>query len=588
MKRPLLIPSVKKTWGTGHLVRCSRLLAKLGEASRILIPEKDSAEAWGWESLKDRFGDFIPASRVVHEMGTGTWDFVILDRRKTEKEEFLALTGGLPAIGLDEGGEARPWFSYLVDTFPRLDKAFPPNLADEGFLTEGETKAEKPVPKNIRKVLLTFGGEDPANLTDATFDALTSMGLLSPDSIDVVQGPAFHKPFVKSCGAVHRGLSDLKPLYGNYDLVLCSYGISAYEAAKEGVPVVVVNPTDYHERLTRKTGFLSLGVEKPDKRQLRKIFSAPGEALRASRTSLRLESRDLGAALARLEPERSKGCPGCGSRLNPAVFRNEERSFFSCSSCGLEYLELFTAYEENYQKDYFFEEYRKQYGKTYLEDFEKIQSFAKERLTALKELAGGVSGKKLLDVGCAYGPFLAEAGAWGLFPYGVDVAEDAITYVNRDLAIPAWKGDFLSFDPEEAFGLESFDVLTLWYVIEHFPDLEKVLRKASSILKEGGILAFSTPNGRGVSARFKAEDFFKRSPKDHYSVWNPTGAAKLLGKFGFTVRLVRVTGHHPERFPEILRRTLGEKILGLGSRGFGLGDTFEIYAEKKQAGERGD
>ncbi|MDR2589144.1 MAG: acylneuraminate cytidylyltransferase, partial [Spirochaetales bacterium] len=97
----------------------------------------------------------------------------------------------------------------------------------------------------------------------------------------------------------------------------------------------------------------------------------------------------------------------------------------------------------------------------------------------------------------------------------------------------------------------------------------------------GGFLAFSTPNSRGVSGIFSKESFYRASPKDHYTLWNPRAAAGALGRFGFRVRKIRITGHHPERFPPPLKSFLGRRLCGLLSRVFGLGDTFEVYAEKK-------
>ena len=38
-------------------------------------------------------------------------------------------------------------------------------------------------------------------------------------------------------------------------------------------------------------------------------------------------------------------------------------------------------------------------------------------------------------------------------------------------------------------------------IIEHFKDLDSVLSKISELVKEGGIFAFATPSGEGISAK---------------------------------------------------------------------------------------
>jgi len=57
---------------------------------------------------------------------------------------------------------------------------------------------------------------------------------------------------------------------------------------------------------------------------------------------------------------------------------------------------------------------------------------------------------------------------------------------------------------------ETFDALTMWFVIEHFEDLHAVLLKVSESVKKGGVFAFSTPSASGLSARFAKKSFLKK------------------------------------------------------------------------------
>jgi hypothetical protein len=57
----------------------------------------------------------------------------------------------------------------------------------------------------------------------------------------------------------------------------------------------------------------------------------------------------------------------------------------------------------------------------------------------------------------------------------------------------------------------------------------------------------------------------------------------VLSRYGFRLARVRVTGHHPERFPGAGRLPAGSARLraaAAASRLLGLGDTFEAYAIK--------
>ena len=191
---------------------------------------------------------------------------------------------------------------------------------------------------------------------------------------------------------------------------------------------------------------------------------------------------------------------------------------------------------------------------------------------------------RLLDIGCAYGPFLSAATETGCIVKGIDISEEAVAYVRDTLGHAALQGDILSIDPAHLGG--PFDIVTMWYVIEHFPDLDRLLRRVADLVRPGGLFSFSTPNGRGISAIRNRREFLRRSPRDHYTILDPRSVRPILKGVGFTVRTVHVTGHHPERFgiPVGGRgergRGVRSALLGGASRLLGLGDTFEVVAER--------
>jgi SAM-dependent methyltransferase len=258
----------------------------------------------------------------------------------------------------------------------------------------------------------------------------------------------------------------------------------------------------------------------------------------------------------------------------------------------------------DYSDKYFFDDYKKQYGKTYLEDFPHLKELAAERVARIKEalpsavataaaVADGADkptapkNLKLLDVGSAYGPFLAAAKESSFFmAIGFDPSENAVRYTKEELGIFSLQG-FFPADCDTGgdtravsfWEKDYFDALTMWYVIEHFSDLKAALEKAALLLKKGGVFAFSTPSSSGVSAHFAQKAFLQNSPADHWTIWSPHNVDKLLQNYGFTVQKVVITGHHCERFPP-WAQVFGEKALLRLSQSFDLGDTFEVYAVK--------
>ena len=378
------------------------------------------------------------------------------------------------------------------------------------------------------------------------------------------------------------------------------------EAVHAGAGVILFPTTSLHEKLSEKYCFANCAVEDFTKDGLSEFIESgkiyPNLFSENSfKSEHEKENESVQISLSDYVKHISLGkkynCPVCQKsqkRKNDLVVeRNMFRTYRRCSECGLVYISWSAESERKYEKEYFFESYKKQYGKTYKEDFNFIKASCMNRVSVIKQLLSTdvMNSKKknptVLDIGCAYGPFLQAAGEYGFQPYGTDICEDAVKSVQDELHFPACTSAFPEIDTVKEFGMKYFDAVTMWYVIEHFKNLDAVLLKARKLLKTGGVFAFSTPRGEGVSAKSDRHNFYNISPTDHFSVWEPSRASKILKKYGFKVVKIISTGHHPERFPSIkksgaekgsLQWTLVDKYSRLQK----LGDTVEIYCVKTE------
>lgn len=607
MRSILVVAAFGRGKGSGHLRRSFSLVVALRERGHDAFLSPEPADAAVPDSI-DRSLVFAadPASRA--------WDLIVLDRFRTPPREYDRWAARAPVVGIDEGGRARAAFDYLLDLLPGPPGRIAPNRIDTGLLA-GPARCRDTFPSELRRVLVTFGGEDRAGLTVPVAAALADMAGLAIDVIRPVLAPS--AAFDRLPGGVRLldPISDLKEALADYDLVVTHFGLTAYEAARARVSVLLVAPSRYHQTLARRAGFMSAGHTRGGRRaaaRLRTILADPAElARRTAAAALRSESSGSHGTLAdvidSLAFPEGVACPFCGTRpgrRSPVIARFPDRSYRRCTDCGILFMTRGDRPPIRYDRDYFFDDYRKQYGRTYLEDFPHLEGVGRERVRRLIAVADGthrrganrtearegialksvaLKGARLLDIGCAYGPFLAAARSEGLQPYGLDPAADAVRFVGEELGIPAAHGSFPDLDPTAVFGTE-FDVVTLWYVIEHFPRLGETLEAVSRLLRPGGVFAFSTPSGSGVSARFRRSAFFERSPADHFTIWEPTRTAALLRRHGLRLEKIFVTGHHPERFPGCSGVEPGSpsaRRLGAISRIFRLGDTFEAYAVKE-------
>jgi 2-polyprenyl-3-methyl-5-hydroxy-6-metoxy-1,4-benzoquinol methylase len=447
-------------------------------------------------------------------------------------------------------------------------------------------------------VLISFGAEDKARL-----------GPLSAEALGIVLGKEADISLLDP--STGKYIAGLREHLADYDLLITHFGLTAFEALYSGLAVLIVSPGEYHEKLARAAGFFSAGIGPSGIRALPGLLVSRGTLNRDFVEDLRrrcaaiakrygLDKAPLLSLDSYIEKLRPRGnfqggrpCPACGAFCkgetgDEVLARFPGRTYRLCPRCGIVYMDRLNEPPIEYDKAYFFESYKKQYGKTYLEDFPKLAALGKRRLKLISSLlareerwAQARAQARLLDVGCAYGPFLKAAAEEGFRPLGIEASEEAAAYVRGELQFPVIQGFF----PPAELASGSFSVLSLWYVIEHFREPRLALKEAGRLLKPGGVLAFSTPSFRGISGRKSPRAFLENSPADHWTVWSPKICGPLLKGAGFSVKKILVTGHHPERFP--LYRRLFKKGKGplygfflLLSRLFRLGDSFEVYAVK--------
>ena len=579
----LLVPAGGAGNGIGHLRRSIELARRLRGRVSFLTTHLD---AGAQRLLKETLARQPSASRprLVSRLASGTaWDLVVVDARKVGAEELRTFSRHGLVVCVDEGGDSRDIAPFLVDT-PLGPRGRPPaNVSGPQYLFLPPRK-KKAAPKGFRRVLVSMGGEDREALGPRLVKAIVDSEVFRPEEVTVVRGPlSAAGPWPPGVSVVSGGaLSRILP---RYDLLITHFGMSAFEALATGVPVILFNPSVYHESLGKSAGFPMIGVGTPDMQALRKLTESPS-ALYSQVESFRRQARGAaGPGMDRLLSSLSRvgdgSCPVCGKDGNPVVARFPDRTYRRCRACGSIGLESF-AERKHYGAAYFSSEYKAQYGRTYLEDFESIRAASRPRAAIVRTLLGGRGGT-VLDVGCAYGPFLAAASDVGLQGFGLDISAAAAAHVRTRLGIPAIHGAFETV-PRSRLP-RSISAVTMWYVIEHFPRTLEILARASSLLPPGGVMAFSTPNGRGVSARKDLNAFLHASPADHFSVLSPRGLRRILAAHGLHLRKVRVTGHHPERFPGAAgaaarRWPLAMRVLRAASVALRLGDTFEAYAVK--------
>jgi len=616
----LVVPCCEKGKGGGHLSRCIKLIKDLhasGKEAYLYVPEEIKID----NLLKSYQFDksFIASEKGILknegsknetakneavkketqkiDISKKNWELIILDRYNTPQDELNRWKTLAPVIGIDEGGPERDEFDFLIDILiPENFEKPTANITSCGLLDlPQKTKASQNANnKKVYKILISFGHEDAAGLALKTIKKLSKKYTPGME-ITLLKGALNDSKFkIPDYIKVLDCIPNLADHLYEYDLVITHYGITAYEALYAGTNVLLDHPSHYHKKIAKAAEFMDI---KNLNLFLKTVANRQKNALPINSAEVRALAKkmNLTELINSLSMQTNRRCPVCGKEKgNVSIARFPDRTYRRCSNCGIIYMNRTCPQPVEYKREYFFESYKKQYGKTYLEDFPNLLAMAKRRLKIISKISSQkdidpmvkevlISERVLLDIGCAYGPFLVAAREDGFSPAGIEPAQDAARYVQKSLGIPAIQGFFPNC-PLPTPNSPPYDVITLWFVIEHFNDCLTVLPEIKKILKPGGIFAFSTPSSAGVSGRKSLLKFLENSPADHYTIWSPKMCKKALAIAGFQVKKTVITGHHPERFSLLGKLAKSKKsplywLLYAFSYIFRLGDTFEVYAQ---------
>ncbi len=111
------------------------------------------------------------------------------------------------------------------------------------------------------------------------------------------------------------------------------------------------------------------------------------------------------------------------------------------------------------------------------------------------EYLEGIESPKILDVGIGGGLYLSMMSATNLKPdsYGIELDQLRLKFAKEEYKLK----DIYSLPLQDDFWIEnhknSFDLITLWDVIEHVNSPKEIFECSKILLKDGGLLIMDTP-----------------------------------------------------------------------------------------------
>ncbi|MEO8147094.1 MAG: class I SAM-dependent methyltransferase [Bacteroidia bacterium] len=185
--------------------------------------------------------------------------------------------------------------------------------------------------------------------------------------------------------------------------------------------------------------------------------------------------------------------------------------------------------------------------------YQAVRNFALKRKLKLIESFHSQE-KNLIDIGCGTGEFLGKANDTGWKTIGLEPSENARKYATEQNKLTVYDLDYL-----KEIKPQSFDVITMWHVLEHVPNLQEFIPQLKDILKDYGTLLIAVPNCNAYESKIYNVTWAAYDVPRHLNHFNKETINKLLITNGLVVKNII-----PMPFDAFYISMLSEKYKGAG------------------------
>jgi CMP-N-acetylneuraminic acid synthetase/spore coat polysaccharide biosynthesis predicted glycosyltransferase SpsG len=276
-RRIAMITIGNERQGLGHVTRTLTLLESFnGHHTRVFCPPGQELAV---TRLKQAFYDVheVAPDALLQALRDFGANIVIHDQLETDPAVLRAeRAGGMKVVVFEDLGPGQEVADLVInalypaeETQPGKNRYFGP--AVYCLRDEFRRATRKPFHDEVRRVLVTFGGTDPAGLT---FKVLDVLGAHEELPLTVVAGRGLGRyaeleqrvAALRSAGRdveLHRDVPLMSELMAGADVAFTSAGRTLYELAHMGVPAVVLAQNEgemKHHFASIENGFLFLGL----------------------------------------------------------------------------------------------------------------------------------------------------------------------------------------------------------------------------------------------------------------------------------------------------------------------------------------
>lgn len=223
-------------------------------------------------------------------------------------------------------------------------------------------------------------------------------------------------------------------------------------------------------------------------------------------------------------------CLVCGAASFTPLWEILQR----CGDCGFVTARLDAPIDARqlYEGDYFT-------GEEYLDYLADEVFFSRNFRKRLSQIRQHSTGGRLLEIGAAYGFFLALAREH-FDVVGYEVNPAAVAHAIDVLGLDVRQNDFLAETPADIG--RPIDVAVMWDVIEHLERPDFFLQKIADCSRPGGVLCLTTGDIGSFVARRRGRKWRMIHPPSHLHYFDRETIARLLDRCGFEVLEIKAIG----------------------------------------------
>lgn len=222
-------------------------------------------------------------------------------------------------------------------------------------------------------------------------------------------------------------------------------------------------------------------------------------------------------------------CPVCGGANFTQLFEKAGEPFVRCAGCRLTLINPRPPFQRIRAG------YDAAYSAGYVRKAEKKLWRAQRRVRRLQR-EYGLRGR-WLDIGCSAGFVVKAAADAGFEAFGVDIESDGIAYGRTQLGLGGLACGQLE---EQAYPAAHFNVLSVYDVIEHVPDLNAFVHELKRLLAPGGVIDIGTPDIGHWRVPRRLERWHEFKPSEHLYYFDRATLGRLLARHALRIDRVRL------------------------------------------------